>query len=140
MCILQDYHDDWIREAAKMGSYYGHSALTITAGDASCGDDGFLRPRDPGAVDAAPLGVYSFPDKTERDMLDVIWTNVVGHCRSELCLLEQFTSLIRLTMPDDKLPAISGLAGRMAHWSSVNHIWHQVGVGLLWMGKFSGRA
>lgn len=51
-----------------MGSYYGYSALTITAGDASCGDDGFLRPRDPGAVDAAPLGVYSFPDKTERDM------------------------------------------------------------------------
>ncbi|KAG4436101.1 hypothetical protein IFR05_008421 [Cadophora sp. M221] len=206
LCILQDDHDDWIREAAKMGSYYGHSVLTIAAGDASCSEDGFLKPRDPAAAEAAPLGTYSFPGQIERDLyiqecntdywvgrhLDqrgwtlqerilsprtIHYTNkgMFWECRELLVhekggsqlvstvikglslrpwantekvddlprlwrrLLGNYTSR-KLTMADDKLPAISGLATmfhRLHGGEYLAGIWkHELPSGLLWRRSF----
>ena len=45
LCIVQDDADDWRREAAKMGSIYEGSYVTIAASDAAGSVDGFLHPR-----------------------------------------------------------------------------------------------
>jgi hypothetical protein len=42
LCIIQDDHEDWLREAAKMALVFRNSSCTISA-HAACGDsDGFL--------------------------------------------------------------------------------------------------
>ncbi|CAG8951084.1 hypothetical protein HYFRA_00006482 [Hymenoscyphus fraxineus] len=47
LCIIQDNTDDWIKEAALMGSYYKRAVLTIAAASASGDQDGFLHlPRE----------------------------------------------------------------------------------------------
>ncbi|PKS08436.1 hypothetical protein jhhlp_005147 [Lomentospora prolificans] len=45
LCIIQDDPGDWRREAAKMGSIYEGSYVTIAAADAAGSVDGFLHPR-----------------------------------------------------------------------------------------------
>ena len=67
LCILQDDPNDWKREAAMMSTYYGGSALTIAAGDTKCSVDGFLRSRED-RIHAAPLGTYTMPDHTVRNL------------------------------------------------------------------------
>ena len=45
LCIIQHDTADWRREAARMGSVYTNSSLTIAAANAKDNNDGFLRPR-----------------------------------------------------------------------------------------------
>jgi len=46
LCIIQDSHQDWVQESARMGRYYKHAAVTIAADVARSGHEGFLtRPR-----------------------------------------------------------------------------------------------
>lgn len=47
LCIVQDSHEDWQHEAARMGFYYRDCALTISALDAPGADVGFIRNRRP---------------------------------------------------------------------------------------------
>jgi hypothetical protein len=44
LCIVQDDHEDWKREAAKMGSVYESAYLTIAATDGRDGDYSLLHP------------------------------------------------------------------------------------------------
>lgn len=46
-CILQDSHDDWIRESCKMKDIYRNSFLTVAATAASDPSRGCFRDRDP---------------------------------------------------------------------------------------------
>ncbi|CZR52796.1 uncharacterized protein PAC_02673 [Phialocephala subalpina] len=46
LCIIQDDKSDWAAEAAKMGTVYKHSALTISANIAANPHVGILQPRD----------------------------------------------------------------------------------------------
>lgn len=50
LCILQDDHDDWEREAAKMAAIYGNASLTIAAASSSDGSGGCLYDRRGGGV------------------------------------------------------------------------------------------
>lgn len=55
LCIVQDSHEDWVREAASMHLYYKRSALTIAVDSARGDREGFLhlrRKNDP------PLAVF----------------------------------------------------------------------------------
>jgi Heterokaryon incompatibility protein (HET) len=45
LCIVQDSHSDWQREAAMMGDYYGGAHLTISATSADGDHVGFLNAR-----------------------------------------------------------------------------------------------
>ncbi|KAJ6788800.1 hypothetical protein PWT90_02803 [Aphanocladium album] len=45
LCIVQDDHDDWLRESALMGSVYERAELTIAASHAANSTEGFLSPR-----------------------------------------------------------------------------------------------
>jgi hypothetical protein len=47
LCIVQDSHSDWQREAAMMGDYYGQAHLTISATSADGDHVGFLNTRTP---------------------------------------------------------------------------------------------
>ncbi|KAJ0109463.1 HET-domain-containing protein [Diaporthe amygdali] len=42
LCIIQDDHEDWLQEAAKMALVYRNSSCTISAHAAHSDDDGFL--------------------------------------------------------------------------------------------------
>ncbi|KAF4633068.1 hypothetical protein G7Y89_g5052 [Cudoniella acicularis] len=42
LCIIQDSHDDWVRETAPMHLYYKNAALTIAAASAKGDDEGSL--------------------------------------------------------------------------------------------------
>lgn len=42
LCIVQDDHDDWLAESIRMGDYYKHAVLTISADSAPGDDVGFL--------------------------------------------------------------------------------------------------
>ncbi|CZR58751.1 uncharacterized protein PAC_08643 [Phialocephala subalpina] len=42
LCIVQGDHEDWAREAKKMGDYYKHATITISADSASDDQQGFL--------------------------------------------------------------------------------------------------
>lgn len=42
LCIIQDDHEDWLQEAAKMALVYRNSSCTISAHAAHGDDDGFL--------------------------------------------------------------------------------------------------
>ncbi|KAI0188906.1 hypothetical protein EV127DRAFT_482145 [Xylaria flabelliformis] len=48
LCIIQDDHDDWLREAVKMTQVYANAALTITTSVGSGSDDGLFRPHPDG--------------------------------------------------------------------------------------------
>ncbi|RYP07947.1 hypothetical protein DL765_008968 [Monosporascus sp. GIB2] len=50
LCIVQDSHEDWKEEAAKMASIYAGAHLTISAIEASKSTEGFLGPRRLGQV------------------------------------------------------------------------------------------
>ncbi|KAJ3490183.1 hypothetical protein NLG97_g5839 [Lecanicillium saksenae] len=52
LCIVQDDHDDWLRESALMGSVYERAEFTIAASHASNSTEGFLslRPNPSPAV------------------------------------------------------------------------------------------
>ncbi|KAK0617774.1 heterokaryon incompatibility protein-domain-containing protein [Bombardia bombarda] len=45
LCIVQDSHEDWAREAALMAQVYSRAAVTLTATSAASSHEGFLRPR-----------------------------------------------------------------------------------------------
>jgi hypothetical protein len=47
LCILQDSHDDWIRESSKMRDYYKNSSLAITSDVASGDHEGFFNVKRP---------------------------------------------------------------------------------------------
>lgn len=47
LCIVQDSHSDWEREASLMGAYYGQAHLTISATSADGDHIGFLNARTP---------------------------------------------------------------------------------------------
>ena len=47
LCIVQDNHEDWAKEAARMASVYKYAYLVIAATSSKNGDDGCLRLRDP---------------------------------------------------------------------------------------------
>ena len=47
LCIVQDSHSDWEREASSMGAYYGQAHLTISATSADGDHIGFLNARTP---------------------------------------------------------------------------------------------
>ncbi|TQV97484.1 heterokaryon incompatibility protein (HET) domain-containing protein [Cordyceps javanica] len=53
LCIVQDDHDDWLRESALMGSVYERAEFTIAASHASNSNEGFLHPRPPRPSSAA---------------------------------------------------------------------------------------
>lgn len=42
LCIVQDDHDDWVAESIRMGDYYRHAVLTISADSAPEDNVGFL--------------------------------------------------------------------------------------------------
>ena len=42
LCIVQDDHDDWVAESIRMGDYYKHAILTISADSAPEDHVGFL--------------------------------------------------------------------------------------------------
>ncbi|KAI6342350.1 hypothetical protein MCOR07_009990 [Pyricularia oryzae] len=76
LCILQDSHEDWLSEAAKMDKVYAHSHLTIAAAASHNPADGLFRNRDPVFVSPAdnPIavditGVYEYwsDDEVFRD-------------------------------------------------------------------------
>jgi len=55
LCIVQDDHEDWAREASRMAAVYKHAYLVIAATSSKNGDDGCLRARGPShdVVDSA---------------------------------------------------------------------------------------
>ncbi|TLD14262.1 uncharacterized protein PgNI_04412 [Pyricularia grisea] len=59
LCILQDSHEDWLSEAAKMDKVYAHSHLTIAAAASHNPAHGLFRNRDPVLVSPAdnPISV-----------------------------------------------------------------------------------
>ncbi|KAI1052698.1 hypothetical protein LB507_009800 [Fusarium sp. FIESC RH6] len=46
LCIVQDDHDDWVHESARMCDVYGNAYLTIAATRARTCSEGFLGPRE----------------------------------------------------------------------------------------------
>ncbi|KAF4622768.1 hypothetical protein G7Y89_g14259 [Cudoniella acicularis] len=52
LCILQDSHEDWVREATQMANVYKHAVVTIAAESAMSSETGILRERntDAGAI------------------------------------------------------------------------------------------
>ena len=43
LCIVQDDHDDWAREASRMSSVYSNALITISATSSRSGDKGLFR-------------------------------------------------------------------------------------------------
>ena len=43
LCIIQDSHEDWLQQAAKMGDIYAHSSLTLAAADSATCSEGLFR-------------------------------------------------------------------------------------------------
>ncbi|KAJ4213559.1 hypothetical protein NW759_010979 [Fusarium solani] len=46
LCILQDSSDDWVKESAKMGSYYKDATLSIAASHPNSAEKGILAKRE----------------------------------------------------------------------------------------------
>ncbi|EEU39371.1 uncharacterized protein NECHADRAFT_81484 [Fusarium vanettenii 77-13-4] len=46
LCILQDSSDDWVKESAKMGSYYKDAILSIAASHPNSAEKGILAKRE----------------------------------------------------------------------------------------------
>ena len=61
LCIVQDSHTDWQREASMMGNYYGQAHLTISATSADGDHVGFLNARTPSTLPSVELAL-NLPD------------------------------------------------------------------------------
>ncbi|EPE26495.1 hypothetical protein GLAREA_02408 [Glarea lozoyensis ATCC 20868] len=61
ICIIQDSPEDKIRELTVMGNIYHHSTLTVAAVSAAAVGDGFLRTKQPSAVELP----YLCPDESK---------------------------------------------------------------------------
>ena len=63
LCIIQDSHDDWIRESCKMKHIYRNSFLTVAATGATDPSRGCFRDRNPSLVE--PIK-YRIPNEKEE--------------------------------------------------------------------------
>ncbi|KAG0649287.1 hypothetical protein D0Z07_4326 [Hyphodiscus hymeniophilus] len=80
LCIIQDFPDDWAKEAASMHSVYSNAVVNIVAADAENSDDGLFRKRDPGLVQPC---LFQMPDKIcENNAVPVLLVN--ENIRSEV--------------------------------------------------------
>ncbi|KAH7380308.1 heterokaryon incompatibility protein-domain-containing protein, partial [Phaeosphaeria sp. MPI-PUGE-AT-0046c] len=69
LCIVQDDHEDWAREAAKMADIYESAELTIAATWARNGDAGCFREGFPPF--SATIGMQSDPGGTLKDVVNI---------------------------------------------------------------------
>ncbi|KAI4603439.1 hypothetical protein KJ359_003249 [Pestalotiopsis sp. 9143b] len=59
ICIIQDDHDDWKREAGKMSTVYAQSLVTIIATSAGSCDEGFLSKERQPSIEVARVQTQS---------------------------------------------------------------------------------
>ncbi|KAN0099783.1 HET domain containing protein [Hyaloscypha variabilis] len=201
LCIVQDDHADWEREAGKMANIYEYSFLTIAATCAESPEAGlFSNPSKYQEVELDAVRaqlINHFPNSPMRDtsnqfpLLGRSWTyqermlapRVLYFCKEELAWecselrkcecnprlshfldevsktqfsdaltkpdIDNYTSLektwrqiivqyspLTLTVPSDKLPALSGLAERMRSSTNQGYFaglwWNSLALDLLW--------
>lgn len=65
LCIIQDSHDDWVRESAMMGDIYKNSWFNISATGFSDGNSSLYVKRNPATLWPQKFNL-SFRDKDER--------------------------------------------------------------------------
>lgn len=65
LCIIQDSHDDWLREAPQMGDVYRNAICNIAGTGFSDGSNGLFVNRDPRLV--SPLKVHVDWNGTSTD-------------------------------------------------------------------------
>jgi hypothetical protein len=78
LCIIQDDHDDWIRESSCMGSVYEQAELTLAASHASDSHQGLFLPRSP-----APPSVR-LADFWNNDIKEPVFATVILDNDSDL--------------------------------------------------------
>ncbi|KAI0547954.1 heterokaryon incompatibility protein-domain-containing protein [Xylaria curta] len=71
LCIIQDDHDDWLREAVKMTQVYANATLTITTSVGKGSDDGLFRPHPDGFFNPQQLHLRLPKRDLIREILSV---------------------------------------------------------------------
>ena len=66
LCIIQDSHDDWIRESGNMAAVYSGSYLNIAASSAKSADEGLFRRCNEFLNDVRPLTLWLGTDVYEE--------------------------------------------------------------------------
>jgi hypothetical protein len=79
LCIVQDDHEDWEREAAKMAQVYSQSLVTLAASGASDGSQGFLRA------------------STSQPFIDIGYPSGRSHCLHTISVGQSLTRFQNLT-------------------------------------------
>lgn len=85
LCIVQDFDEDWRREAEQMGTYYQNAILNIAATSVSDGRMGFFRARNPNfllpykvfANWDQPWPILNTPRKGHYYLCSKIWDNEI---------------------------------------------------------------
>jgi hypothetical protein len=65
LCIIQDSHEDWLRQSSLMGKVYAQALCNIGATDAANGDGGCFRQRNPLLLDRTIIE-SSWTDRTNK--------------------------------------------------------------------------
>ncbi|KAI1751541.1 heterokaryon incompatibility protein-domain-containing protein [Xylaria castorea] len=76
LCIIQDDHDDWLREAVKMTQVYANATLTITTSVGDSSDDGLFRSHPDGFFNPQQLHLRLPKRDRMREILPIRDSNL----------------------------------------------------------------